>query len=170
MDGDFFGQLSKEEIEKKARKWRTTQKRRWNEKRKAGGGGGIDFGKAVSVELFLWDCRKVEVEVILKDGPYWLASVEVGRQGDEQIQRAGCQCNQSRTNGQDLPPEHIRKIIKDHGDMSNRKFRNDKRVHLGALKYVPHAVMKLLENIPCPWEVSPLAVKSEQSLTSPAST
>jgi hypothetical protein len=36
--------------------------------------------------------------------------------------------------------------------MSNRKFRNDKRVHLGALKYVPHAVMKLLENIPCPWE------------------
>jgi len=52
----------------------------------------------------------------------------------------------------ELPPEHIRKIIKDHGDMSNRKFRNDKRVHLGALKYVPHAVMKLLENIPCPWE------------------
>lgn len=38
--------------------------------------------------------------------------------------------------------------------MSNRKFRNDKRVHLGALKYVPHAVMKLLENIPMPWEVS----------------
>lgn len=37
--------------------------------------------------------------------------------------------------------------------MSNRKFRNDKRVHLGALKYVPHAVMKLLENIPAPWEV-----------------
>ena len=36
--------------------------------------------------------------------------------------------------------------------MSNRKFRNDKRVHLGALKYVPHAVMKLLENIPLPWE------------------
>ena len=36
--------------------------------------------------------------------------------------------------------------------MSNRKFRNDKRVHLGALKYVPHAVMKLLENIPFPWE------------------
>ena len=52
-----------------------------------------------------------------------------------------------------MPPEHIRKIIKDHGDMSNRKFRNDKRVHLGALKYVPHAVMKLLENIPQPWEV-----------------
>ncbi|KAE9389652.1 PROCN-domain-containing protein [Gymnopus androsaceus JB14] len=36
--------------------------------------------------------------------------------------------------------------------MSNHKFRNDKRVHLGILKYVPHAVMKLLENIPYPWE------------------
>lgn len=100
MVGDFFGQLSQAEIDKKAQKWRTTQRRRFNEKRKRGGGAGIDFGKA------------------------------------------------------DLPPEHLRKIIKDHGDMSNRKFRNDKRVHLGALKYVPHAVMKLLENIPAPWEVS----------------
>lgn len=49
-------------------------------------------------------------------------------------------------------PEHVRKIIKDHGDISNRKFRNDKRVHLSAPKYIPHAVMKLLENIPLPWE------------------
>merc|ERR1719272_1685954 len=52
----------------------------------------------------------------------------------------------------DMPPEHVRKIIADHGDMSNRKFRNDKRVYLGALKYMPHAVLKLLENIPMPWE------------------
>ncbi|ETO18630.1 hypothetical protein RFI_18631 [Reticulomyxa filosa] len=51
-----------------------------------------------------------------------------------------------------MPPEHVRKIIKDHGDMSNRKFRHDKRVYLGALKYVPHAVLKLLENMPMPWE------------------
>ncbi|KAJ6578024.1 NUC069, PrP8 N-terminal domain-containing protein [Mycena capillaripes] len=51
---------------------------------------------------------------------------------------------------QDLPPEHVRKIIKDHGDISNRKFRNDNHVHLGSLKYVLHAVMKLLENIPYP--------------------
>ncbi|MCO5594360.1 hypothetical protein L7F22_048390 [Adiantum nelumboides] len=56
------------------------------------------------------------------------------------------------TGKQELPPEHVRKIIKDHGDMSNRKYRNDKRVHLGALKYVPHAMMKLMENIPMPWE------------------
>jgi hypothetical protein len=53
---------------------------------------------------------------------------------------------------EDMPPEHIRKIVKDHGDMSNKKFRHDKRVYLGALKYVPHAVLKLLENMPMPWE------------------
>ncbi|RHZ47197.1 hypothetical protein Glove_587g9 [Diversispora epigaea] len=51
-----------------------------------------------------------------------------------------------------MPPEHIRKIIKDHGDMSSKKYRHDKRIYLGALKYVPHAVLKLLENMPMPWE------------------
>ena len=44
------------------------------------------------------------------------------------------------------------KIIKDHGDMSSKKFRHDKRIYLGALKYVPHAVLKLLENMLMPWE------------------
>ena len=51
-----------------------------------------------------------------------------------------------------LTAEHVRKIIRDHGDMSSRKFRHDKRVYLGALKFVPHAVYKLLENMPMPWE------------------
>lgn len=51
MDGDFFGQLSPEEIEKKSRKWRTGQKRRFNEKRRRGGGAGVDFGKAVSPRI-----------------------------------------------------------------------------------------------------------------------
>ena len=53
---------------------------------------------------------------------------------------------------EDMPPEHIRKIIRDHGDMSSRKYRHDKRVYLGALKYMPHALLKLLENMPMPWE------------------
>merc|ERR1719181_1495051 len=53
---------------------------------------------------------------------------------------------------EEMPPEHIRKIIKDHGDMSARKFRHDKRIYLGALKYLPHAVYKLLENTPVPWQ------------------
>nr|CAG8489846.1 2781_t:CDS:10 [Entrophospora candida] len=43
----------------------------------------------------------------------------------------------------DMPPEHIRKIIKDHGDMSSKKYRHDKRIYLGALKYVPHAVREV---------------------------
>ncbi|KAK4488858.1 hypothetical protein RD792_004648 [Penstemon davidsonii] len=53
---------------------------------------------------------------------------------------------------EDMPPEHVRKIIRDHGDMTSKKYRHDKRVYLGALKYVPHAVYKLLENMPMPWE------------------
>uniref|UniRef100_A0A914RYL7 PRO8NT domain-containing protein n=1 Tax=Parascaris equorum TaxID=6256 RepID=A0A914RYL7_PAREQ len=48
--------------------------------------------------------------------------------------------------------QHVRKIIRDHGDMTSRKYRHDKRVYLGALKYMPHAVLKLLENMPMPWE------------------
>ena len=56
------------------------------------------------------------------------------------------------TQKEEMPPEHLRKIIRDHGDMSAKKFRLDKRVYLGALKYVPHAIMKLLENMPMPWE------------------
>lgn len=51
-----------------------------------------------------------------------------------------------------LPPEHVRKIIKDHGEMTHKKFERDKRIYLGALKYIPHAMMKLLENMPMPWE------------------
>jgi len=36
--------------------------------------------------------------------------------------------------------------------MTSRKYRHDKRVYLGALKYMPHAVIKLIENMPMPWE------------------
>lgn len=43
-------------------------------------------------------------------------------------------------------------FFRDHGDMSSKKYRHDKRVYLGALKFVPHAVFKLLENMPMPWE------------------
>ncbi|KAI6213256.1 WD repeat-containing protein 48-like protein [Aphelenchoides besseyi] len=53
---------------------------------------------------------------------------------------------------EDMPPEHVRKVIRDHGDMTSRKFRHDKRVYLGALKYMPHAILKLVENMPMPWE------------------
>uniref|UniRef100_A0A1I8B1W4 PRO8NT domain-containing protein n=1 Tax=Meloidogyne hapla TaxID=6305 RepID=A0A1I8B1W4_MELHA len=52
---------------------------------------------------------------------------------------------------EEMPPEHVRKIVRDHGDMTSRKYRHDKRVYLGALKYMPHAVIKLIENMPMPW-------------------
>lgn len=52
----------------------------------------------------------------------------------------------------DMPPEHLRKVIKDHGDLSTKRAATDKRSYLGALKFIPHAVLKLLENMPQPWE------------------
>lgn len=52
----------------------------------------------------------------------------------------------------EMPPEHLRKIMLDHGDLSSRKVAADKRAHLGSLKYMPHAILKLLENMPQPWE------------------
>ena len=42
----------------------------------------------------------------------------------------------------------------DHGDLSSKKVASDKRAHLGSLRYVPHAILKLLENMPQPWEQS----------------
>ncbi|EME83474.1 uncharacterized protein MYCFIDRAFT_215325 [Pseudocercospora fijiensis CIRAD86] len=53
-----------------------------------------------------------------------------------------------------MPPEHLRKIVRDIGDVSQKKFSADKRSYLGALKFMPHAVLKLLENMPMPWESS----------------
>ena len=53
---------------------------------------------------------------------------------------------------EDMPPEHLRKIIRDHGDMTSKKYSRDKWIYLGALKYMPHAVLKLWENMPMPWE------------------
>ncbi|KAF2465352.1 pre-mRNA processing splicing factor 8 [Lindgomyces ingoldianus] len=52
----------------------------------------------------------------------------------------------------DMPTEHMRKIFRDIGDVSQKKFTSEKRAYLGALKFMPHAVLKLLENMPMPWE------------------
>lgn len=52
----------------------------------------------------------------------------------------------------EMPPEHIRKIMNTQGDLSSKSFNNEKRAMLGALKYMPHALLKLLENMPQPWE------------------
>ncbi|ONI18565.1 hypothetical protein PRUPE_3G223400 [Prunus persica] len=45
---------------------------------------------------------------------------------------------------EDMPAEHASKVLRDHGDMSSKRFKHDKRVYLGALKFVPH--------MPMPWE------------------
>lgn len=79
-----------------------------------------------------------------------------------QKRRYGTSFKSSNSNGKksglvqlakaDMPPEHLRKIITDHGDMSSKKFQADKRSFLGSLKYMPHAILKLIENMPQPWE------------------
>lgn len=51
-----------------------------------------------------------------------------------------------------MPPEHLRKIMLDHGDLSLKRSVYDKKSHLALLKYLPHAILKLLENMPQPWE------------------
>lgn len=51
-----------------------------------------------------------------------------------------------------MPPELLRKIVRDHGDLSHRKFKDERKGYVGALKYLPHAMMKVLENMPMPWE------------------
>jgi len=51
-----------------------------------------------------------------------------------------------------MPPEHLRKVMRDHGDMAGKRYAREKRVYLGALKFLPHALLKLLENMPMPWE------------------
>ena len=67
----------------------------------------------------------------------------------KRLQQAG---NSQQPQKELLPPDFLRKILQDHGDMSSKRYQSEKRLYLGALKYVPHAVYKLLENIPMPWE------------------
>lgn len=40
------------------------------------------------------------------------------------------------THKADMPPEHLRKIVRDIGDVSQKKFSADKRAYLGALKFM----------------------------------
>jgi pre-mRNA-processing factor 8 len=65
---------------------------------------------------------------------------------------ASQQQQQQQVQKERLPPDFLRKILQDHGDMSTKRYQSEKRIYLGALKYVPHAVYKLLENIPMPWQ------------------
>ncbi len=98
-------------------------------------GNGLDPAQELAIRAKRWhDAQKAKKKT-------W-ASVKNKKLGGQtaEIQKAP------------MPPEHVRKIIKDHGEMTHKKFERDKRIYLGALKYVQHAIMKLLENMPMPWE------------------
>ena len=66
--------------------------------------------------------------------------------------RRKTQKSRSGVNKIEMPPEHLRKIIESHSDMTSSRFNQPKRAFLGALQYAPHAVLKLLESMPQPWE------------------
>ncbi|KAF3589957.1 hypothetical protein F2Q69_00030478 [Brassica cretica] len=58
------------------------------------------------------------------------------------------------TQKEDMPPEHVRKIIKDHGDMSSKKFTHDKRVRdVKVLYHVTRAITFVNEIL---WVVEPI--------------
>lgn len=50
------------------------------------------------------------------------------------------------------PPEFIRKIVKEIGDLSGPRFKSERKLAVGLLQYIPLALYKLLENVPMPWE------------------
>lgn len=43
-------------------------------------------------------------------------------------------------------------MTRDHGNISSKKYRHDKPVYFGALKFMPRAVCTLLENMPMLWK------------------
>ncbi|KAH9601384.1 PRO8NT domain [Trypanosoma melophagium] len=52
----------------------------------------------------------------------------------------------------DVPPEYLRKIVKDNGDLAGKRFNTERKLCVALLKYIPLALYKLLENMPMPWE------------------
>lgn len=51
-----------------------------------------------------------------------------------------------------MPPEFIRKVVKDNGDLGGKRFKSERKLCVGMLPYIPLALYKLLENMPMPWE------------------
>uniref|UniRef100_G0U334 Protein kinase A catalytic subunit n=1 Tax=Trypanosoma vivax (strain Y486) TaxID=1055687 RepID=G0U334_TRYVY len=52
----------------------------------------------------------------------------------------------------EVPPEYLRKLVKDNGDLSGKRFNTERKLCVALLKYMPLALYKLLENMPMPWE------------------
>lgn len=162
-------EITADKLEEKARKWQQMQSKRYGEKRKFGTYQFFfcDFAAAHSHSNTLpWITRTRRVEgneaaslpllYMPKNLTQCISTRFMKQCSIDHILTNPLSCKtyagfveHEKSN---MPPEHVRKIIKDHGDMSSKKYRHDKRIYLGALKYVPHAVLKLLENMPMPWE------------------
>lgn len=81
------------------------------------------------------------------------AKLQKKRYSHRKMALGGSNNNQQQQHQKDLlPADFLRKILQDHGDMTSKRYQSEKRIYVGALKYVPHAIYKLLENIPMPWE------------------
>lgn len=53
----------------------------------------------------------------------------------------------------ELPKEHLRRVFGQNKDINAKKFFNKtKKTQLSALKYLPYGILKLIENMPQPWE------------------
>lgn len=53
----------------------------------------------------------------------------------------------------ELPKEHLRRIFEQNKNINDKKFfNNTKKTQLSALKYLPYGILKLIENMPQPWE------------------
>ncbi|CBH14584.1 PRP8 protein homologue [Trypanosoma brucei gambiense DAL972] len=52
----------------------------------------------------------------------------------------------------EVPPEYLRKLVKDNGDLSGKRFNAERKLCVALLRYMPLALYKLLENMPMPWE------------------
>ncbi len=155
LGGCFFLVASSYLVEwlvlRQARKWQQLNSKRYGEKRKFG------YVEAQKEDMPPEHVRKIirvrtRVFAVLARPPGWLRSQPCAAC---LAAAHGLPVSSSRI----LAPGKLRSYIpdrgsdvQDHGDMSSRKFRHDKRVYLGALKFVPHAVYKLLENMPMPWQ------------------
>eukprot|EP00759_Apiculatamorpha_spiralis_P013569 PhF_6_TR20377/c0_g1_i2/m.29357/K12856/PRPF8, PRP8; pre-mRNA-processing factor 8 len=51
-----------------------------------------------------------------------------------------------------LPPDHIRSLLKEQGDLRGTKNKELRNLYVGSMQYMPLAIYKFLENMPMPWE------------------
>lgn len=121
----------------------------WNETEQHRTENGKDSRAAEAMEM---DGPEYDYEAMMEERAREWRSMNAKRFASMGTEAEKKQRQQQQKMQKPMPPEVLRRIVKEHGDMSNRRYRNHNTVYLGALKYVPHAVMKLLENMPMPWE------------------